>query len=106
MNAGKILVLIMGLTVFPGSALWAAGDQELDKLIQEAKALHKKAIAAEGGWTSTKKLIGNAELNVTKGKKKEALELAKQAKKEAELSYSQALNQRKAWEEPPYLKKK
>ena len=86
------------------SSAFAADDKEVQKAVEMAKQTFEKAVKEQGGWVDTKKLIKSAELSATKGDKKNALKLAEQARREAELSYQQALNQEKNWSEPAYLK--
>jgi len=100
---------ITTLMVFLFAALFSANalsvdDKEVQKAVDLAKQTFEQAVKEQGGWTSTKKLISDAELSVTSGDKKKALELAKKAKEEADLSLQQALNQKKNWAEPTYLK--
>jgi len=82
----------------------AADEKEVQKAVQQAKQAFDEAVKAQGGWVTTKKLITSAELSATKGDRDKALELANQAKHEAQLSLQQALNQQKNWTEPGYLK--
>jgi hypothetical protein len=82
----------------------AAEEMTLQQTIDKAKSTLNKAIAVQGGWMSTKKLITSAELSAAKGDKKKARQLAEKAQREAELSYQQALNQTTHWSEPDYLK--
>lgn len=101
----RLIILAIGI----GIALWssaalAVDEAKVQQAVEAAKKEFEKAVAEQGGWTSTKKLISSAELSATKGNKKKALELAEQARREAELSYQQAVNQEKNWSEPGYLK--
>lgn len=97
----KICCLILALLSLNAQAV---DDKEVQKAVELAKQAFDKAVKEQGGWVSTKKLIKSAELSVTKGEKEKALEMAKQAKHEAELSLQQALNQKNTWAEPGYLK--
>ena len=83
----------------------AVDEQQVKQTIKEAKQEFDKAVAAQGGWVSTSKLLKDAQLSVTKGDKQKALELARKAKQEAALSYAEAVNQDKNWSEPDYLSK-
>jgi len=82
----------------------AVDDKEVQKAVEMAKQAFDEAVKEQGGWVTTKKLIKSAELTATKGDKAKALEMARQAKHEAELSLQQALNQKNTWAEPSYLK--
>lgn len=102
----------MRLTIFINIlivVLWSASvtavdDKEVQKAVELAKQTFEQAVKEQGGWVSTKKLIKSAELSATKGNREKALKLAEEAKREAELSLQQALNQKKNWSEPAYLK--
>lgn len=82
----------------------AVDDNQVQQSIEMAKEVFNKAVAEQGGWMSTKKLINSAELNATKGDLKKAQQLAEKAGREAELSHQEALNQKSNWSEPAYLK--
>lgn len=101
----RLIILAGCLSMGLWSALvLAVDDKQVQQSIELAKAAFEKAVAEQSGWMSTKKLISSAELSVTKGDKNKALQLADKARREAELSYQQALNQKKEWAEPSYLK--
>ena len=100
-----ILVLVSCLTSsLLSTSAFAVDDKEVQKAVELAKTTFEKAVKEQGGWVSTKKLIKSAELSATKGERDKALKMAEQAQREAELSYQQALNQKKQWAEPSYLK--
>jgi hypothetical protein len=101
---------LFSLTVLLISTVWisgalAADKAEVIKAIEAAKAEFDKAVAEQGGWVSSRKLIRSAELSAAKGNNEKALELAEQARREAQLSYQQAIKQNNQWSEPDYLKK-
>lgn len=98
-----ILVSFLMASLLSASA-FAVDDKEVQKAVELAKQTFEKAVKEQGGWVSTKKLIKSAELSATKGEKDKALKMAEQARREAELSYQQALNQKNDWAEPGYLK--
>jgi hypothetical protein len=90
-------------------SLWSAAafpvdEQQVKQTIEEAQAIFDKAVAEQGGWVSTKKLLKSAQLSAAKGAKEKAMALAEKAKREAQLSYQQALNQKQKWSEPSYIK--
>jgi len=87
------------------SPVWAVDEQQVKQAIDEAKSAFEKAVAEQGGWVSTSKLLKDAELSATKGDTQKALELANQAKREADLSYAQSIDQKQTWSEPEYLRK-
>jgi hypothetical protein len=82
-----------------------AGDpQNASEILSQAKEKFNQAVSLEGGWTSTDKLIKQAEAALKKGEKQKAVKLALKAKREAELSYRQAAEQKEHWSEPPYIR--
>ena len=85
--------------------VWAVDEQQVKQAIEQAKSAFDKAVAEQGGWVSTSKLLKDAELSAAKGDKQKALELANQAKREADLSYVQSVDQKQTWSEPQYLHK-
>lgn len=95
-----IMIIIL---IGANTPVWAADEQKVQQAIHDAKQAFEKAVAAQGGWESTSKLLKDAQLNATKGDSTKALELANRAKREAELSYTEAMNQNKNWSEPDYL---
>ncbi|MGD8570242.1 MAG: SoxXA-binding protein [Gammaproteobacteria bacterium] len=101
----RLLLTVVLSSVLWSAGAWAADKAEVMKAIDAAKAEFDKAVAEQGGWVSSKKLIRSAELSATKGNNDKALELAEQARREAQLSYQQAVSQQKHWSEPQYLKK-
>jgi 2',3'-cyclic-nucleotide 2'-phosphodiesterase (5'-nucleotidase family) len=98
-----IFVCYFAATIWSVAAL-AADDKQVQQAVEQAKEAFEKAVAEQGGWMSTKKMIRSAELSATKGNKDKALELAEKARREAELSYQQAVDQKQHWSEPKYLK--
>jgi hypothetical protein len=86
-------------------SVWAVDEQQVKQAIEEAKSAFDKAVAEQGGWVSTSKLLKDAQLSAAKGEKQKALELANQAKHEADLSYAQLAKQKINWSEPEYLNK-
>lgn len=99
----KILLIIFVYACWSLPA-WAVDAQQAKQAIEAAKQAHKNAVAVQGGWVSTSKLLNNAVATAGKGDNKKALALANKAKREAELSYMQATREKKNWAEPEYLK--
>jgi len=95
-------MLLLSIALIP---VQAGDKQSAEKALSEARNLLEKSVAVEGGWQSTKKLIGKAELSVTKGNYDQARKLADQAIREARLSLEQANRENKNWSEPSYLSK-
>lgn len=81
----------------------AAAGPSVEEAIAEAKALQQRADSIQGGWMTTDELIAKAEAALAQGDRAQALARANQAKKEAELAYQQAEEQRRNWSPPPYL---
>lgn len=98
-------ILIMSMLLCLNVPVWAVDEAQVKQAIEDAKNAFNKAVAEQGGWVSTSKLLKDAQLNAAKGDKQKALELAKQARREAELSYAQSAKQKENWSEPEYLNK-
>nr|MBS0021618.1 hypothetical protein [Gammaproteobacteria bacterium] len=81
----------------------AAAGPSAQEAIEKAQALQQKADSIQGGWVTTDELLAKAEAALVQGDKAQALALANQAKKEAELAYQQAAQQQREWSPPPYL---
>ena len=99
-------VLLVAVVLYLGMAVSAAAQtgDEAKKAIAEAKSAYTKADKVEGAWVSTSKLIKKAEKAAAKGDMEAAINSAQNAKKEAELSYAQAIDQRDNWSPPPYVR--
>lgn len=78
--------------------------ESVNDVLEETKALYKKADKLQGAWVTTGKLIKKAEVALKKGNKAKALKLAKKAKTEARMSIAQAEEQATKWAEPSYIK--
>ena len=78
---------------------------ELFPVLAEAKAIHNKADKIQGAWITTKKKKKKAEIALKNNKRDAALKLAKRARKEARLSYTQAKDEMQNWSEPSYILK-
>lgn len=94
-------VVAVGLLMATSLAAYA---NDVDKAIAEAQAAYDKSEAVEGAWVNTGKLLKQARQAAAKGDKGKAMKLAAKAKREADMSYAQAMDQRKHWSVPPYLK--
>jgi len=97
--------IIIAITLCLMIPAQAADKQSAEKALSRARDMLEKSVALHGGWQSTKKLIANAELSVTKGKYEQAVQMANRAIREARLSYEQAQRESKTWSEPDYLNK-
>ena len=96
-------LILMSVLLGLSTPVWAVDEQQVQQAIVAAKSAFEKAVAEQGGWVSTSKLLKDAELNAASGDKQKALQLAEQAKREAELSYNQIVEQKSNWSEPVYL---
>jgi hypothetical protein len=67
------------------------------KAIEDARAAVKKAESVNGLWRDPESLIKQAEAALAQGNEATAIKLAQKAKKEAELGYQQAMDERKNW---------
>lgn len=82
---------------------YAVAGPSAEDAIEQAKALQQKADSLQGGWITTDELIAKAEAALAQGNHEKALALASRAKREAELAYQQAEDQRRNWSPPPYV---
>lgn len=98
------LILATTLWLCHLTPVWSADQQAAINTLKEARVLFDQAVSAQGGWVSTKSLLTDAELAVTKGDYQKALTLAGKAKREASLSFIQAQSAQKNWAEPEFLK--
>lgn len=76
-----------------------------DAAIAAAKSAQKKAASAEGEWRDVGKFIKKAEKAAKEGKVEQALKLAKKAKRQSELGYLQAMEQKKSASMAQYFPK-
>ena len=73
--------------------------------IDSARSQFKQAVELQGGWVTTEALLESAEKLYASGDANTALQLAALAKREAQISYEQAVREKDHWSEPPYLRK-
>ncbi len=74
-----------------------------NQAIAAAEAARKKAGSVGGEWRDTGKLIKKAKAAAEKGENEKAIKLATQARKQGELGYQQAMDQKNAGV-PTYMK--
>ncbi len=74
-----------------------------NQAIAAAEAARKKAASVGGEWRDTGKLIKKAKAAAEKGDDAKAVKLATQARKQGELGYQQAMDQKNAGV-PTYMK--
>ena len=98
-------ICLVSVVLCLSAPAWAVDEQQVKQTIEEAKNAFDKAVAEQGGWVSTSKLLKDAQLSAAKGEPQKALDLASQAKREADLSYAQSVAQKQNWSEPEYLRK-
>ena len=106
MNRRNFCVLFFSLSLVsvPGYSTPIVSTSDLDIIVKQTNALHDKAAANEGGWKITEKYLKKSKKLLAKGDKRKALDAATRAREFAELSGKQAVQQKKNWSEPPYLK--
>jgi len=98
--AALTAALLVGL---PATAVWSADKGEVDKAIAAADEARKKAASVGGEWRDTGKFIKEAQALADEGKLDEALKLADKAKRQGELGYEQAMNEKDA-DMPAYMR--
>ena len=98
-------VIMISVVLCLSAPAWAVDEQQVKQAIAEAKSAFDKAVAEQGGWMSTSKLLKDAQLSAAKGDRQKAFDLANRAKREADLSYAQSEQQKQNWSEPAYLAK-
>ncbi len=102
---------LLVLLLFGSSGLLAETEKnrpalkpmEVERAIMLADTARKKATAVGGEWRDVRRMIGMARSAVWKDKLEYAMNLAKNAQKQAELGYEQAVKQ-KDFKMPSYLK--
>jgi len=105
----KIVAAVTTAFVLSGCSLFAAdsgnteesvmsgGNTEVEAIIKSAESALGKAASVGGEWRdSKKKHIKGAKAALSKGDIKKAMQLASKAKFEAEMGYTQAMEQQKA----------
>ncbi len=97
-------LLAAGLVV-GGPALAAASSmQDAQAAIAAAKAANKQAASVDGEWTTTDILLKGAAKAESEKDYAKAVKLAKEAERDAKISYTQAMSQKHAGN-PSYLTK-
>lgn len=96
-----LVIVILGYCCAP---TYAASLDEARVRLTVAQEAQQKSIASEGGWISTDELLKQAEESLKKGDAEKASTLAQSALREAQLSLTQAQQQRLHWSEPPYIR--
>ncbi len=89
--------LAIGLTAaLPAWATDATNQPSFDQLRSEAVAALNKAADVRGEWRDSRDILKDAEQAAAAGDLTKAMELATIAKRQGELGYAQAMEQRKA----------
>ncbi|MDH5218520.1 MAG: hypothetical protein OEX19_12530 [Gammaproteobacteria bacterium] len=99
----SVLFFTFFLASMPVFSAADSSASNVNDVLAQAMALHKKAIANEGGWMITTEYIEKTKKLLAEGNNKKALEVANRAREYAELSEQQAEEQKKNWSEPPYI---
>jgi len=101
--AATVSFVLSGCSLFAAdssndkASVTASGNTELEAAIKTAESSLKKAASVGGEWRdSKKKYIKGAKAALSKGDIKKAMQLANKAKFEAEMGYTQAMEQQKA----------
>ena len=89
MNKFRLLFfIVLSIPLFSATSLYAAVD--INPILDDARMTLDKAAAKGFEWTTTRKLIDDAETALAAGDKDKSLKLAKAALNEAEKSLIQA----------------
>lgn len=98
MNKIRILLfVVLSLTLFSSGKLHAG--VAIKPMLEDARTTLSKAAAKGFEWTTTRKLIKDAELALAAGEKEKSLKLAKAALNEAEKSLIQANYAETHWQD-------
>jgi Rad3-related DNA helicase len=100
----RLRLVVGSLWLATALAVEAESGSDARRAIDEAKAAYAKADSVQGAWINTPRLIEKAEAAVAQGDETKALELARAAKEEAELGYTQAVHEKEHWAPPSYLR--
>ena len=98
MNKVKwLLYIVLSMTLISSGRLYA--DIGVRPILEEARATLSKATARDFEWTTTRKLIKEAEAALASGDEDKSLKLAKAALNEAEKSLVQANYAEAHWQD-------
>lgn len=84
--------LVTGLPV----TAWADEKADFEKALAAAEAARKKAASVGGEWRDTGKFLKKAEATASEGDYTKAMKLAEKARRQGELGYEQALQEKDA----------
>jgi len=96
-------VLILPGLILATEIGYADPNSEANLAVNQAVAMQQKADSVGGEWRDTGAIIQQAQAALQKGDFNQALALAQQAKRQAELGYQQAIQNQKA-DFPAYLR--
>ena len=102
MNKIRLLFfIVLSITLFSSSRIFAGADvgTGVKPILDDAQMTLSKAAAKGFEWTTTRKLIADAETALTAGDKDKSLKLAKAALNEAEKSLVQANYAKAHWQD-------
>jgi len=98
MNKVRVLFFIaLSIPLFSSSRLYAGAD--VKPILDDARTTLNQAAAKDFEWTTTRKLIADAETALAVGDKDKSLKLAKAALNEAEKSLIQANYAEAHWQD-------
>ena len=98
MNKLKLLFyIVLSMTLISSGRLYA--DIGVKPMLEDARATLSKATARGFEWTTTRKLINEAEIAMAAGDEDKSLKLAKAALNEAEKSLVQANYAESHWQD-------
>ena len=102
MNKVRLLFfIVLGITLFSSGRIFAGADAGtgVKPILDDAQITLNKAAAKGFEWTTTRKLIADAETALAAGDKDKGLKLAKAALNEAEKSLVQANYAKAHWQD-------
>ena len=100
MNKVRLLFfIVLGITLFSSGRIFAGTDTGVKPILDDAQMTLNKAAEKGFEWTTTRKLIADAEAALAAGDKDKGLKLAKAALNEAEKSLMQASYAEAHWQD-------
>ncbi|NOX68252.1 MAG: hypothetical protein GXP15_03625 [Gammaproteobacteria bacterium] len=102
---GKYVFLAMGLAIVAGCGLQPSRDRSASPTVSfaetyaAAEAALAKAAASRNVWSKTEGLLQQSKIANDEGRKEDAIQLANEARMQAELALTQAISQEKDWQE-------
>lgn len=90
------------------SAIAVSGNpaKQAESMIRDAEQARQKAASVGGEWRDTARFIEQAKAAAKEGGYDEAMRLARKAKREGEMGYAQAMEQKGKIQVPSYLRRR